>query len=271
MNKRIFYVFVFILIVFILGFFFYYNFRNKENSQNYHTCKFDNSSLVITCSSELRIKTGYIEVPTNQTMEESNSVICYYSGNCYYKRDEYSKNNSANLLEILPKDLIIVEKNDAFSNIYTYYYRIIRVKDIKSEKEFDFYVDETREYNIEEGNALLKYNKELCKSKKGGDLCMPEQHWRCEQGLDYTDGCYSIVYSISRNETTIDLCYELEYPTLVSYCLGRNDIQKCFEYSKTHPEIKNMCETIKCQEENMIESDPGVVTITNKCSDIYNS
>jgi hypothetical protein len=99
---------------------------------------------------------------------------------------------------------------------------------------------------IEKDEFILQ-SIELCKSEGNSKLCMPDQNWRCTQGEDPTDGCGSLINQINELGLSVDYCYELEYPNLISYCLGKIDINKCFEYSQDRADARRMCYTIDCQ------------------------
>ncbi len=98
----------------------------------------------------------------------------------------------------------------------------------------------------DDGSLILK-NIELCKSEGNSKLCMPDQNWRCTQGEDPTDGCDSLINQINELGLSVNYCYELEYPNLISYCLGKIGINKCFEYSQDRADARRMCYTIDCQ------------------------
>lgn len=98
-----------------------------------------------------------------------------------------------------------------------------------------------------EKDEFILQSIELCKSEGNSKLCMPDQNWRCTQGLDATDECDSLINQINELGFSIDYCYELEYPNLISYCLGKIDVLKCLGYSGNRSDARRMCYTLDCQ------------------------
>ena len=260
-----------ILIVIFGGLYFFYNsssFFIKE-----HTCYFNKDSLDITCSPELRIRIGHKELPLELKFSGDNRVKSCTSTKCYSEEGVYSETNSVNLQDISFYGFAPVkDPKDFYESRYQFRNRVIEVKDVNSNEIFTFFVDQSGDYYVEETNGEVDYGKYLCMSQEGGNLCVG-QHWRCGQGLDYIDGCDLVVQKISDGTASLSDCYDLKYPSLVSYCLGRaetllgkKDLEKCLEYAEQEPSIISMCKVFKCDQIPHVEKKANT-TLGEECTE----
>lgn len=101
-------------------------------------------------------------------------------------------------------------------------------------------------------NVNLKVYRliESC-SRKDNYMCEGDEFaWRCTSYTslgDSVQSCLDIVDLIKENKLSTDLCYDLEYSQLVAYCLGRLDIDKCFEYAKSDATARRYCYMLDCR------------------------
>ncbi len=200
----------------------------------YHSCKFDSSTLDLNCSSELRILMGYERVLTEEPIDQGDGTIAYF-----YDVPIYSETSNSNINEIyksksdvyitntegekyrqcancdVPSDL---PAQDYFTNFGLFQFRKIDVLDVETDETFNFYVSESKIYDIEEDNSI-EFTIDLC-NENNNTVCMPDQYWRCINYDSTAKACQSLV-SFIQNTGDLYLCYELKKEDLLNYCLEK--------------------------------------------------
>jgi hypothetical protein len=293
--KKIWIFVIVLIIVVVAGILVFYEFNRGVILQK-SQCHFDNQTFDLKCSKELRVFLGFDkeilkkyyecaminleydctlikEYPITDdipyvnvseiTEEDLDCRQISKKKECYYKPPVYSEDSSINLKEKITdsdyeKKLGDILKNESllFTSHSYFSYRVIKVIDVETGKEFVFYVSDTGKYDVMVDNSHERF-LQGCNSGDSeddrGSLCLPKgfHHWRCEQGYYPVDDCEELIKLINEKNLGVGVCYNIKYPDAVAYCLPSI---KCFEYAKNNETLREICSYKRCKEKN--EKDP---------------
>lgn len=275
MKKGLIIGIIVVLIIIALVVIFYNKPVEEENSLSMHTCLFNNETLDLNCSSELRIKIGYERFLTEEPIDIGNGAIAYY-----YDAPIYSKSSNSNLNEIYKgmSDLYITniagqkyrqcsncpiptnQEPEAFFTTGLFIYKDISVLDIETNETFTFFVSDSKLYNLDEItnyslalNSIQKCNEEMITGNKtDGCAGYSGTYWRnCLYSSNklyscFINGSYLMDYfSLSREEAK-DLCFSFVHKGFIANCLrtlsvSQEEINECINFASGDEYLIAIC------------------------------